>query len=52
MKFKEILENEGTIESYTKRIDLEEMKLLQKNISTPASPESWESIKQIYYEEE
>ncbi len=32
-----------------RRIDLEEMKRLQKNISTPASPISWQEIKEIYF---
>ena len=52
MEFKQIQENnEYTAEPYAKRmkrIDLEEMKLLQRNISTPASPVEWREIKELY----
>ena len=54
MEFKQIQENnEYTAEPYAKRmkrIDLEEMKLLQRNISTPASPVEWRDIKLMYQE--
>jgi hypothetical protein len=46
--------NKYTLEPYAKRmqrIDLDEMRILQRNISTPASPVLWSEVKKLYKNE-
>lgn len=47
MKYNELQKPDAKLQSFSK-LDLEEMKQLQRDISTPSSYVSWDEIKRIY----